>query len=390
MPENYLAPYQNKQLNQVVIPGSHDAGVFRSNLGDLPHNVQTQELDIANQAHAGVRWFDLRIATRKKTQAERGQSPGQYEQRAYHLDGLLVRDNKAAHRGGPVKSHQNVGLLGGWGDTLERMLGQAKAFVEGHPQEFLILKISKSYNLPDVIKTCVDVLGKTHYKPAGNSTNLNTQTVGSLGGKVITLFSEGDLKGVKVISGDPAAFSRLTSTYRGCLTYRELFDAKRKTTKPYLRDYDGLQYFGKFSSTADIGTNTSAQTNNITTGAMACDKDAMGMMYWTTTGLRDNIRTRNDLMWQPGTVRALKELWNNGLKLALHAQMGREKTYGDAIRNRYKSFMPNIVMMDFADDEKCKIVRELNDVANQQILEMHEEVRDHFRQQGWYVKPLPE
>jgi len=43
---NYLSFYQTRKLNEVVIPGSHDAGVYTANSA----NVQTQALDIAAQA----------------------------------------------------------------------------------------------------------------------------------------------------------------------------------------------------------------------------------------------------------------------------------------------------------------------------------------------------
>ena len=46
-----------KQLNQIVMAGSHDAGVTEGG-----GNVQTQNMDIFLQAYAGVRLFDIRIA----------------------------------------------------------------------------------------------------------------------------------------------------------------------------------------------------------------------------------------------------------------------------------------------------------------------------------------
>ncbi len=46
----------NKQLNRIVMAGSHDAGMNRG-----ANNVKTQSLDIYNQAKSGVRIFDIRI-----------------------------------------------------------------------------------------------------------------------------------------------------------------------------------------------------------------------------------------------------------------------------------------------------------------------------------------
>lgn len=70
----FLGHYANKQLNQIVFPGSHDAGIY----GQGKDNVITQSLDIAGQANAGVRFFDLRIATVKR-------SDGSFDQKSYHL-----------------------------------------------------------------------------------------------------------------------------------------------------------------------------------------------------------------------------------------------------------------------------------------------------------------
>src|SRR4051794_18116244 len=47
----------DKRLNDIVMAGSHDAGITGGG-----SNVQTQDLDIGGQASAGVRLFDLRIA----------------------------------------------------------------------------------------------------------------------------------------------------------------------------------------------------------------------------------------------------------------------------------------------------------------------------------------
>ena len=56
--KDYLAHFQHKRLNEVVIPGAHDAGVFTANKG----NVRTQRRNIGEQAQDGCRFFDMRIA----------------------------------------------------------------------------------------------------------------------------------------------------------------------------------------------------------------------------------------------------------------------------------------------------------------------------------------
>lgn len=366
MPENYLAGFQNKKLNQIVIPGSHDAGIY----GLDKDNVKTQKLDIGEQAMAGVRFFDMRIATNKS-----GIGPlASYEQRSYHLDGKLVNDSSHSIRkhlpGGDksVKSHQNVSLFGGWGaDTLGQMLSQAKNFVDTHPTEFLIMKFSKCYNLENVVAKCIEVLQGSQFK-SRTMCNLNVTKVSKLAGHVITLF-------------DPKALSELnlnntSGTYDGCFRFKELYDKKSNTPKAYDPLYDGLQYYGKFSSTDKIATNTTKQRDLLVAGA-ACDPNAMGMMYWTTTGMFGSIEARNKEMWKGPNRQALKDTWGTGLRAAMEAQMGRDfpnvtqyaNSYTPVFGNRstWKFFMPNIVMMDFASPRKCSTISRLNDVTNNEI-----------------------
>jgi hypothetical protein len=200
--------------------------------------------------------------------------------------------------------------------------------------------------------------------------NLNIQPVSTLAGHVITLFDSKELAKLKL--------NYASGNYDGCLTFRELFDKKSNVPKAYDQYYDGLQYFGKFSSTDKIETNTAKQSNLLVSGA-ACDPNVMGMMYWTTTGMFGSIEDRNKQMWKGPNRQALKDTWGTGLKAALQAQMGRDfpnvartptnaPVFGN--RNSWKFFMPNIVMMDFASPRKCRTIQKLNDVTNAEIQTM--------------------
>lgn len=356
---NYLSNYQNLRLNEVVIPGSHDAGVYTANRA----NVQTQGLDIAGQADAGCRFFDLRIATHKSTVG--GQKV--YTHKAFHLDQKLVVNNKVKNTPG-IKSYQNVGHAGGWGGSLVDMLNQAKAFVIANTTEFLILKFSKCANWPDIAETCVNTLGPQHYKDAGN---LNTKTVRQLSGKVITVFDESARKQLHPV------ISKQAGRPHGILFIKALYDKDTGKSSPYDPYYWGLQYFGKFSSTDNVDKNTRKQTQTLVDGA-ATDIDVVGMMYWTTTGLFGNIRARNNRMWTATNVAALQRTWESGLEAAITSRFGREKdsamrlaqSTGGALGGRLKAFMPNIVMMDFVDTQKCDTVKQLNTVAATSLLQL--------------------
>jgi hypothetical protein len=209
------------------------------------------------------------------------------------------------------------------------------------------------------------VLGGSQFK-SRIVCNLNTQQVSDLAGHVITLF---DPKALAKLRLD-RQFGWISGKYDGCFTFRELYDKKSNTTRGYEQYYNGIQYFGKFSSTDKIQTNTTKQTNLMVAGS-ACDPNAMGMMYWTTTGLFGSIEVRNKEMWKGPNRQALKDTWGTGLKTAIRAQMGRDypNAVNNAVGNRstWKFFMPNIVMMDFASERKCSTINRLNNVTNNEI-----------------------
>ena len=355
---DFLANYQNRKLNEIVIPGSHDAGVYTAN----KDNVKTQSLDIYLQAFAGCRFFDLRIATHKSRVG--GQDV--YTHKAFHLDQSLVVDHKVKNTPG-ISSYQNVGHAGGWGGGLVQMLNDAKKFVTQNNTEFLILKFSKSANWSSIAETCIQILGNDQYKGGGN---LNDKRVQDLAGKVVTVFDESARDKL-------AALIRQQVGGHGIMFIRALYDSETGRSSAYDQNYWGIQYFGKFSSTDDVAKNTAKQTKLLTDGATT-DIDALGMMYWTTTGLLGNIKNRNDTMWTQTNVAALQQTWKSGLETAITQRFGREKdsafrlaaTTGGALGGRLKAFMPNIVMMDFVDANKCSIVEQLNNVAATTLLKL--------------------
>ena len=153
-----------KQLNEIVVAGSHDAGITSG-----AANVQTQHLDIYEQARAGVRVFDIRIKA-----VGGGQHP------------LL----KTYH--GAPKDPSEQSKRGAYGEGLTKILTDARNFVTkaSYQDEFLILKFDKCSNWPEIASACVNLLGAG---PNGHifqlTGNLNTKTLQQLRGKVVVLFT---------------------------------------------------------------------------------------------------------------------------------------------------------------------------------------------------------
>ena len=80
---DYYTNYGHKKLNEVVLAGSHDAGITGGG-----SNVKTQKHDILAQAQAGVRVFDLRIAAESYTPTVGGAK--EVSLRTYHS--AILRD----------------------------------------------------------------------------------------------------------------------------------------------------------------------------------------------------------------------------------------------------------------------------------------------------------
>ena len=341
----------DKQLNQIVMAGSHDAGITGGG-----SNVQTQNLEIGGQAQAGVRLFDLRIAAAGLL-VNHGLGK-EVELKAFHADGKLMK-NETKSRYVPslnrTESVTRTKLKGGaFGLGLEGMLEDAKGFVTTNPEEFLILKFDKSSNWGLIADLCIRTLGSTIYQGAGN---LNKKTLRDLRGKVIVLFTTAGV----------AEVARTHPTGSGILGIKNLY-SKEGPTPVYDPLYDGLQYFGKGGTSVakpfgKVAENESKQAKLMKKGGDG-NPDVMGMMYWTSTGVLESIRERNNTMWNGTNVAALNAMWTNGLSDSIQSRITKSvDPTSHASGGTLKAFMPNIVMIDFADANKCQTIYDLNQVG---------------------------
>ena len=110
----------NKSLKDLVIPGSHDAGMWETRDCKLGSdcNTKTQNLNMEEQLRCGVRYFDIR--------------PVHYNQSFF-----------TGHYGGtdPI-----VGCNGG---SLDEVLEEVNEFANHHTKELIILKLSHYYDRDD-------------------------------------------------------------------------------------------------------------------------------------------------------------------------------------------------------------------------------------------------
>ena len=350
----------HRRLSSIVFAGSHDASITRGS-----KNAQTQTLDIAGQANAGVRLFDLRILAM-------GNKTDGMSLVGYHGKGSKAKSTSmvSSHTG---KSHDlkysKKMTMGTTGEKLSDMLAQAKAFVEA-TNEFLIFKFDKCKNWELIAEYCVSILGDALYKPSYGQ-ELGERSLDELGGKVICVFSHTGLLEIRGY-GDRD----------GILGFRNLKGDDGPL--PYKARYTGLQYYGKGgtnpfhvwrTSKGKLKDNEKKQAKMMAKMAVSPHENSesvLGMMYWTTTGLTQSIETRNDGMWKNSGVNRLAELWSNGLEKSIaHQLTASEITYVQDPRlgERMRAFFPNIIMVDFADTDKCGTIYALNKIAEQRLTE---------------------
>jgi hypothetical protein len=350
----YFELGKDKQLNEIVVAGSHDAGITSGG-----GNVKTQSLDIGGQARAGVRVFDLRIAATTVSGQKAG-SPKQAELRAFHAnDKMMNTETKSRSLAGSaaaVELERTKFRLGAgdFGAGLGAMLRDAKNFVKSRDgaKEFLILKFDKCVNWSLIAEACVSELGDVLLK---GHVNLNTTKLANLSGRVACVFSP---KGLTEI-----ALQKKLGAVHGILGFVNLYAGGS-----YTDDFPGLQYYGKGGTSvwkpfSKLSQNEKKQ-RKLVAGAKQSDPDVIGMMYWTTTGMFESIRKRNATMWDAPNVAKLKKLWAAGLEEFVWERNPLAVPAGSAaVGTVRKRSMPNIVMIDFADELKCREIRGLNDLS---------------------------
>ena len=354
---NYYQLGADKRLCDIVMAGSHDAGITGGK-----DNIQTQDLDIGGQADAGVRIFDLRIAAAGLA-VQHGLGK-EVELRSFHADSKLM-NNSTKTRYVPALNRNEVvtrtKLRGGaFGLGLNAMLQSARTFVTTNAEEFLILKFDKSSNWRLIAETCVQELGASIYTGVGN---LNLKTLRDLRGRVIVLFTSAGVAEV-ALTHPPGS---------GILGIKNLYSKEGPVV--YDPQYNGMQYFGKGGTSVSnvmgdkIAENQETQTKLMKKGGDG-NPDVIGMMYWTSTGISESIATRNNKMWTGSNVTALRAMWTNGLQESIQSRIVKTiDPTTHAAGGVLKAFMPNIVMIDFADADRCTKIHALNTVGSNALVQ---------------------
>ncbi len=374
----YLDLGGDRTLNDIVMAGSHDAGITTG-----ASNAQTQVLDIGEQARAGVRFFDIRVAAFSTGATSFGAK--QVELKAFHADGLIHKKEDKTRsvlgfdgKGGVVRSKLKFGE-GAEGMGLRKMLLDAKGFVESadYSGEFVILKFDKCTNWELIADLCRATLGNAIYRKGGN---LNTKPLSDLSGSVICAFMSSGYNALKTA----AARQHITEI-------KNLY----KPPSDYNNNFQGIQYWGSggtginnkgyegkirenvdkqkkvmASAMTGVTTKTATFSRKVTPGCAAADPRAIGVMYWTTTGLKKSILARDSTMWSDNNKAGLQSIWQSGFDIFMGEALPQNVKMTASAGGTLKMFMPNVVMIDFADEAKCKHIHDLNDLATARLIDI--------------------
>ncbi|MDR6856068.1 hypothetical protein [Variovorax guangxiensis] len=197
-------------LKEIVMPGSHDAGVWASpgSTGNVlvtnafmpVASIAAQLGDIRAQAEAGARWFDIRMY---KTPTR--WMPWEKSLRPNKLDGHKMK-LRAAHvpafqEGAISKGILQSPGLGGYGASIEQILDQAISFVTlpGTRTEFLVIRFSHCPEPKKVLKEIKHYLEDRTKANRGNilqhispgvASSLGNTPMSALRSKVALIFDE--------------------------------------------------------------------------------------------------------------------------------------------------------------------------------------------------------
>ncbi|WP_309434196.1 phosphatidylinositol-specific phospholipase C [Chryseobacterium sp.] len=151
----------NISLSKISIPGTHDSGA-RVDPPVLSGTAKTQDLSIAEQLNAGVRFLDIRCR---------------------HIDNAF-----AIHHGA---IYQNL--------NFDDVLNACYAFLNSHPSETIIMSVKEEYDASNTTRSFEQTFDSYVQKnPSKWDLGANIPTLGSVRGKIKLLrrFSSGTTKGI--------------------------------------------------------------------------------------------------------------------------------------------------------------------------------------------------
>lgn len=213
--EQVIQPLQsNKTLKDIVIPGSHDAGMSiltatggqqKGTINEC--NTLTQQLNIEKQLHAGIRMFDFRIGT---------------------YNGMLYTKHSSS-------DCMTEALGGGYGERLQPIGLAIRKFLQSNPQEIVLASFSHFCEQETPLQHLKDSLiywvGMDHLYTA-DKTSIGDVSLKELAGKAVLSFEiPGNTDNrfpTCTIADTSTAFINFRRAYASTNKMNELIDTEKK------------------------------------------------------------------------------------------------------------------------------------------------------------------
>lgn len=349
----------SKQLNEIVMLGSHDAGITSGGI-----RAKTQGRSIYEQAKCGVRIFDVRIS---------GQRYGFDKAKLSAFHGMNTPDTKFKRVGGTRQAIDVTRMVGGdWGEDLDDILNDALKFVRKYDKEFFILKFDKSSNYEMILDACQKVLGQPAddrlYRERGN---IALHSLKTMAGKVVCGFTPDGIKQLKnaTIADGAAQVINLYGGGSGGGINGLCYYGKGGTPKVQPKKYAfSHPVEGKLRINIDKQRAILRAAN-----AAGYSPLVMRMMYWTQTGVVRSIRNRDKMAWRGVNLTRLVDLWKEGGYNYMEDNVPSGLDL-ESDRN-LKKYFPNFIMVDFANMHKGDTVYQLNNLDWQSITVLNQQMR---------------
>lgn len=347
-----------KKVNEIVMAGSHDAAI---NSGGI--RARTQSKSIYHQAKCGVRIFDIRIS---------GQRTGHGGAKLSAFHGKNTPEMKSKNVGGATRNIEVTRMvLGDWGMDLDDILDGAFRFVEKYQDEFLILKFDKSANYELILEACQSKLKTRLYKKPGNLAN---HTLDEMGGKVVCGFmpdgfSKLSQAGATIADGAAQVVSLYPHGVMPDHINGLVYYGKGGTDIVQPRDYAfSSPVKGKFLQNIDKQRRILGDANTA-----HYSRDVLRMMYWTQTGMVRSIKGRDKKAWTTSGKQQLKQLWTEGGYNYMSNSVP-EAFPLDSHATNFQIYLPNFIMVDFADENKGQTIYDLNRLSRADIIQLNSSI----------------
>lgn len=309
----------NRRLYNIVIPGSHDAGVYGVSISTRSSPAswaRCQGSNIYNQAMSGSRMFDCRVFL-KKEHGVLTPTMGHFFREKWGSGG-------------------ETGRGGAYGGTFITCVRDAIAYVKTYPSEFLILRFSHTY-CPQEVGGALNALlaeGDNRNYVSRYGGNIAQRRLHNLRGKVIMIFA--------------SEFHTNFNHRTGYLPFYKYADGTQTT--------QGLCTCGIYKGTDKMKTvhATAVRAFDEHKNHAQGIPDHLHFVYWQQTVKGGNIKKKT--LGSNKTKKGVIKSYSGGAHDNLHPfinEIFNKVEDGDWLR-------PNVISHDFVTEQSCSQIIALN------------------------------